>query len=432
MTTRTDRREIPYVRPQLYPKQEDALFHPERWGVVEASTKAGKTVGCLCWLHEQAALEEAALRALDQPGMGGGPGRNFWWVAPINSVSKIAYRRLKRFLPDDTYSSNDTEQTITLANESVIWFKSAEKPDHLYGEDVYAAVIDEATRVKAAAWTALRTTLTATGGPARIIGNVKGSKNWAYRMARRAEAGAPGMRYSKLTVWDAVDAGIFPAEEAEDARQSMTEAEFRELYLAEPSDTDDQFFHIEKLHPVEEWPRTARVARAWDFAVTQTSKKTGDPDYTVGAKLAWDGRQVYVIDVVRIRGEADRVEQLVRKTVKADGRTCDQVLEEERGSAGKMMIQLFRRVLKEVSGSGRVFSAPVSGDKEARAFMFASRVNQGDGRMVVGDWNETFLRELDEFPDGGHDDQVDAAAHAYNHLVPKTRKKGRSRVPGDD
>lgn len=421
---------IIYERPPLYPKQLHALFCPERWAVVEASTKAGKTVGCLCWLHEQAALEEEALRALGQPGPGGGPGRNFWWVAPINSVSKIAYRRLKRFIPQDSFKSNDTEQTITLANESVLWFKSGEKPDHLYGEDVYAAVVDEASRVKAASWTALRTTLTATGGPARIIGNVKGSKNWAYRLARRAEAGAADHHYAKLTVYDAVEAGIFPPEEVEDARQSMTEAEFRELYLAEPADTDDQFFHIEKFHPVEDWPRQARTARAWDFAVTQTTKR-GDPDWTVGAKLAWDGRQIWIVDIVRIRGEADRVEQLVRNTVETDGPTCDQVLEEEKGAAGKMMIQLFRRVLKQVKGSGRVFSAPVSGDKEARAFMFASRVNQGDARMVVGPWNDTFLDEADYFPDGGHDDQVDAAAHAYNHLVPRIRKPGRSRVPGD-
>ena len=417
MTTEAPNREVIYQRPALYPKQEDALFTASRWGVVEASTKSGKTVGCICWIVEQAILN-------------GGSGRNFWWIAPVNSVSKIAYRRLKRFLPDTVgWTSNDTEQTVTFEHGSVIWFKSAEKPDHLYGEDVYAAVVDEATRVKAASWTALRTTLTATGGPARIIGNVKGSKNWAYRMARKAEAGAPDYHYSKLTVWDAVEAGIFPKEEALDAKDQLTDAEFRELYLAEAADTDDQFFDIAEFHPVDDWPHNARVARAWDFAVTQTSKG-GDPDYTVGAKLAWDGRIVYVVDVVRLRGEPDRVEQLVRKTVKADGPTCDQVLEEESGSAGKMMVQLFRRVLKEMGGAGRVFPASVSGGKEARAFMFASRVNQGDGRMVLGDWNQAFLDEADDFPEATHDDQVDAAAHAYNHLVPKTRKAGRSRVPG--
>lgn len=406
MTTESPVRQVRYVRPPMYPKQEAALFHDRRYGVVEASTKAGKTVGCLVWLHEQAALE-------------GGPGRNFWWVAPINQVSKIAYRRLKQYLPDGSYGSNETEQTITLANGAVIWFKSADKPDSLYGEDVYAAVIDEATRCKADAWTAVRTTLTATQGPVRIIGNVKGSKNWAYRMARRAEAGAANMAYAKLTVWDAVEAGIFPVEEAEDAREQMTEAEFRELYLAEPSDEGDQFFHVEKLAIVEDYPRDARLARAWDFAVTPQSKDQSDPDWTVGAKLAWDGRRIFVVDVVRLRGSPDQVEHLVARTARDDGRVCDQVLEEEKGAAGAMMIELFRKMLRTVDGAGRVFPAKLSGDKRARAFHFASRVNDGNGSMVAGRWNQEFSDQLDVFPDGDHDDMVDGAAHAYNHLVPR-------------
>lgn len=420
MTSEAPTRKVVYERPYLYPKQEAALFHPARWGVVEASTKSGKTVGCLCWLTELAAL-------------GGAPGREYWWVAPIVPQTKIAFRREKRFLPDWSYRSNDTERTIELANGATLWFKSAYDPDSLYGEDVHAVVVDEATRCKAAAWTAIRTTLTATGGAARIIGNVKGSKNWAYRLARRAEArmaqGDPDYHHARLTAHDAVDAGIFPPEELEDARESMAEADFRELYLAEAADTDDQFFHVEQLGTVEDYPRDARLARAWDFAVTPDSKRS-DPDWTVGVKMAWDGRRVFVVDVVRLRGSPDQVEQLVRRTVKADGRICDQVLEEEKGAAGAMMIQLFKRLLRDVEGAGRVFAAKVSGDKEARAWHYSARLNEGKAAMVQGPWNQEYSDQLDEFPAGDHDDLVDASAHGYNHLVPRTHKPGRSRIPG--
>ena len=422
-TTEAPKREILYQRPHLYPKQEAALFHDERWGVVEASTKAGKTVGCLAWLTEKAAIE-------------GAPGRNYWWVAPIVPQTKIAYRREKRFLPDWSYDHNETERTITLANGAIIWFKSAYDPDSLYGDDVYAVVIDEATRCRAAAWVAIRTTLTATGGPARIIGNVKGSKNWAYRMARKAEKGAPGYRYAKLTVWDAVEAGIFPMEEALDAQDQLTEAEFAELYLAKAADTDDQFFHTEQLQWVEDWPRSAQVARAWDFAVTKKTKGN-EPDFTVGFKMAWDGRRVYIVDVVRKRDSPEVIVDLVKNTARKDGKACAQVIEEERGSAGKMVVEQFRRLLKDVGGAGRVYPSPVSGDKPARAFHFAARVNEGNAAVVVGGpdtprppWIADFEAEADDFPDGDHDDIVDAGAHAYNHLVPRIRKPGRSRVPG--
>lgn len=168
--------------------------------------------------------------------MAGKPHQNFWWIAPIYSQAKIAFRRMKAALPRAVYTANETDQTMTLLNGAWLWFKGADKPDSLYGEDVYAAVIDEASRCKEDAWHAVRSTLTATNGPIRIIGNVKGRRNWAYLLARKAEAGAPGMRYAKITAADAVAAGIISAAEVEDARDKLPENVFRELYMAEPSD----------------------------------------------------------------------------------------------------------------------------------------------------------------------------------------------------
>ena len=224
---------IVYRRPWLAPYQKSALFRPERYAVVEATTKAGKTVGCMVWLTEQA--------------MRGKAGSNYWWVAPIFPQAKMVFRRLERALPPGVYAANRTELTITLANGAVIWFKGADKPDSLYGEDVYAAVIDEATRCKEEAWHAVRSTLTATRGPVRIIGNVKGRRNWAYLMARRAESGESEMAYAKITAKDAIKAGILKADEIEDARRLLPESVFRELYMAEPSDDAGNPFGVEAI-----------------------------------------------------------------------------------------------------------------------------------------------------------------------------------------
>lgn len=225
---------IQYRRPWFYPKQAAFLFAPARYSITEASTKTGKTVGCIAWLFEQAAVH-------------GRTGRNYWWVAPTFSVAKIAFRRMKRAIPRALYTPNESELTITLVNGTVLWFKGADKPDSLYGEDVYAAVIDEATRCKEDAWHAVRSTLTATQGPVRIIGNVKGRKNWAYQLARRAEAGAPDMAYFKLTAYDAVDGGVLPLAEVEDAKRILPENVFRELYLAEPSDDGGNPFGLDAI-----------------------------------------------------------------------------------------------------------------------------------------------------------------------------------------
>lgn len=217
-----------YKRPPLAKYQVDAIFTQKRYGLIEASTKAGKTAGCLVWLLEQ------ALR--------GKENWNYWWVAPVYSQAKIAYRRMKRGIPRNMYKANETELTITLRGGMVIWFKTAEKPDNLYGEDVHAAVVDEATRCKEESWHAIRSTLTATRGPIRIIGNVKGRKNWAYKLARKAEAGHKDMSFARITAKHAILAGIITQEEVDDARATLPESVFNELYMAIPSEADGRVY----------------------------------------------------------------------------------------------------------------------------------------------------------------------------------------------
>src|SRR5690606_36994105 len=131
---------------------------------------------------------------------------------------------------------NESSLVYTFRNGARWVFKSAEKPDNLYGEDVADAVIDEASCCREEAWHVIRSTLTATRGPVRLIGNVKGRKNFFYRMARQAESGEPDMAYHKLTAYDAVDAGVLDAGEIKQAEAQLPAHVFRELYLADPAD----------------------------------------------------------------------------------------------------------------------------------------------------------------------------------------------------
>jgi len=269
MMEQTNRRAVQYQRPWLYSRQREAIFHYERYGLIEASTKAGKTVACLVWLAEQA--------------MEGRSGQSFWWVAPSYAQAEIAFRRMKASLPRAVWQANEAKLTVTLANGAAIWFKSGERPDGLYGEDVFAAVIDEASRLREEAWHAVRSTLTATRGPIRIIGNVKGRRNWFYALARRAEAGEPGMRYAKLIAADAVAAGVLDAAEVEDARRALPEAVFRELYLAEPSDDGGNPFGLSAIAAcVDELSRAPAACWGWDLAKSQ--------DWTVGVALDLERR----------------------------------------------------------------------------------------------------------------------------------------------
>lgn len=239
----------------MYPLQETAIFEPKdkfgnpaRIATIEASTKSGKTIGSIGWLYEQAALAETPIeRYLTAPTVPDGRGKHYWWVAPTYAQTHIAFERLRDMLPRDTYRVWESPPRLRIFNGASIDFKSGERPNSLYGEDVYAAVMDEASRQRAEAWHAVRSTLTATRGPVRLIGNVFGRQNFFYHLARRAEQGLRGVGYYKIVAHDAVAAGVLHAEEIEDARRDLPEHVFKELYLAEPSDDQGNPFGFEHI-----------------------------------------------------------------------------------------------------------------------------------------------------------------------------------------
>ena len=272
-----------YTRPELYDLQEKAIFDPARISVIEAGTKSGKTVGCMAWIFERAWM--------------GKRGQNFWWVAPYYAQAAIAYRRMKDGLPPQIFKHNDNEMTLKLTNGTTIWFKSGDKPDTLYGEDVFAAVVDEASRLRTESWWAVRSTLTATRGPMRIIGNVKGKLNWAYKIARRAKdwierwekAGRKGPKlyaYHKITCWNAVKAGVLDEQEIEDARDDLPAAVFEELYEAQATETGSNPFGNENIDActLDHSPSGVPLVWGWDLARKR--------DWTVGIGLDEYGQVV--------------------------------------------------------------------------------------------------------------------------------------------
>lgn len=256
-----------YERPKLYPKQKNAFFNDDRYSFIEGTTKSGKTVGSMAWLFEQALFL---------------PWTDYLWVAPIYPQAKIAYNRYLNGLPNYIIDSNASELYIEIPNKHRIWFKGGDNPNSIYGQDYGAAIIDEASRTADAVWHAVRSTLTATEGPLRAIGNVHGRHNWHFQMCRKAEGGEPNMSYHKLLPADAIAAGVLSAGEIEDARRQLPEQVFRELYLAEPSDDGGNPFGYkaiqacigeQSIKPPKWW--------GWDLAKSQ--------DWTVGLALDQDG-----------------------------------------------------------------------------------------------------------------------------------------------
>jgi predicted phage terminase large subunit-like protein len=144
----------------------------------------------------------------------------------------------------------------------------------------------------------------------------------------------------------------------------------------------------------------------------------GGGNWTAGVRLSHAKDGLYYVEHVE-RGQWDTAtrNRVIRQTAETDGVGCLVSGEQEPGSGGKDQARTFVQLLAGFN----VRVAPASGDKATRADPLSAQVNAGNVRLVRGAWNRAFVEELRSFPLGRHDDQVDAAATAFNRLVWRPR-----------
>ena len=171
------------------------------------------------------------------------------------------------------------------------------------------------------------------------------------------------------------------------------------------------------MFPEEGWvtirrsevPSGLQWVRAWDLAASE-----GKGDYTVGCLMARlkDGRFV-IDDVIRKQLSSADMRATVERTAKLDPRGTIIELPQDPGQAGKDQAQQMAIML----AGYRANSKPQTGSKEIRATGYAAQVQHGNVLLVEGPWNKDWIDEHTYFPQGQHDDQVDAGATAFNVLA---------------
>jgi len=194
---------------------------------VEAGTKSGKTSGAILWLLRQAWER---------------PGTRWWWVAPIYRQTEIAFGRIVRMLlrAGMAIEPNQSAMRVPLPNGSVLEFRSGEKPQTLYGEDVHGAVLDEATQgMREEVLFAVQTTLTATRGRLLVLSTPRGRRNWFWKLCQRAKAGERGYDYVFMR---SADNPAVPREKLDDAKRNLPARVYRELFEAEAQDDEASVF----------------------------------------------------------------------------------------------------------------------------------------------------------------------------------------------
>jgi len=279
-------------KPNLTDYQKDFLYNESRFTITEASTKVGKTFSHIWWIFEQAHEDWNK------------ENYNHWWVAPVYSQAKIAFKRLRvKLARTGQYKINESDLIITTPLGTHIHFKSADKPDNLFGEDVYSCVFDEAPRAKVDAFYALRSTITATGGKMKLIGNFGGISNWMHLLKEKSLTD-PQYSYFKITAWDAVRAGILDEQEILQAQKDLPLKVFKQLYLAEEQESDDQLCSFDAIESL--WTNTHAVTG--DKFITADIALHGSDSFVV---YVWDGLKIIDGTIIG-KCDAEEVEQLLK------------------------------------------------------------------------------------------------------------------------
>lgn len=191
---------------------------------------------------------------------------------------------------------------------------------------------------------------------------------------------------------------------------------FAGQYQQAPSAPEGNIIKPDRIEVLEALPADGiQWVRAWDLA-SSAPKPGTDPDWTVGKRWGKDTNgRFYIADVVRMRGTPDEVESTIVNTAKRDGKSVRISIPQDPGQAGKSQVLY---LTKKLAGY-RVTSSLESGDKVTRAEPMAAQINVGNVSMLRAPWNDALIAEMRMFPNGTHDDQIDAGSRAFNQLTAK-------------
>lgn len=153
--------------------------------------------------------------------------------------------------------------------------------------------------------------------------------------------------------------------------------------------------------------------RFWDRAATKVSEVNHDPDWTRGLLLyKYPDNTFVVADLRSLRGSPGEVENLIKNTASHDGVGVRIMAQQDPGSAGVGEAQAFTKMLIGYD----VKTAPFSNNKVVRAKPVSAQAEAGNIKVLRAAWNDDFFSELENFPDGAHDDIVDTLSGAFNEL----------------
>jgi predicted phage terminase large subunit-like protein len=235
----------------------------------------------------------------------------------------------------------------------------------------------------------------------------------------------------------------YTKEDIENLRMEMGSRWFEAMFQQNPHGDEGSVIDINLINTMkkEEYQQLVRdvhnepnnfvTSSWWDMAST---KNAGD--YTSRARMILNikTQETCLDSVVRGQFGPYKAETIFKATSAQDLKMFPRLrvgMEEEPGSSGKYSIRHFQKILDGVDSSVRIVheSAATKGSKLMNAQPYLAHIETGRASILEAGWNQDFLDEFEQFPEGLKDDQVDSSSGAYRlakNLVGQSPVWGRS------
>lgn len=294
-----------------------------------------------------------------------------------------------------------SEMRVRLTDGKTILFRSAEKPDRLRGPNLGWFWLDEAALMPREVWLIMLGRLREQPGRAWATTTPRG-KNWLYEAF---------LNDDHAVIRSSTRQNIYlPQTFVSTLEQAYTSEWQRQEIEGEFIDPAGALFRREWFRVVEQAPDGLWWVRYWDLAASTKSSA----DYTASVAVAMDHRDgcIYIRDMIRGRWEWPDARRVMIQTMQAEPNGYHVV---EKALHGLAALQELRREpgVSHVALRG----VDVDRDKLTRALPWAARAESGKVALVRGNWVGAFLDEAVQFPNGQHDDQIDAVSGALPLLA---------------
>jgi phage terminase large subunit len=285
---------IPYQ-----PRAQFQAFHDrtQRWAVLVAHRRAGKTVACVNELQRAALLCRR-----ERP--------RFAYIAPLLKQAKtLAWDYLLHYsAPIPGIEVNHSELRVDYPNGGQVRLWGADNPDAMRGVYLDGVVMDEPAQMHPRMWSEiLRPALSDRHGWAVWIGTPKG-KNDFWKIWDQAKNGfeQPDGTRKIDPNWMAVmlrasDTGLLDPAELADARKSMSQDEYDQEYECSFDAAIQGAYYGILMREAEEAKRITRVPHSPDLQV-YTAWDLGIGDQTVIWFAQLTGAEVRIIDCYAASG----------------------------------------------------------------------------------------------------------------------------------